>query len=727
MRKCLCLLLVQLLMLPIYASSLDNKSRAILEQIAQSHHNDVLIRRMIKSSNDEDVTLDSLYYPVIIKLSNDSVIDDLISLGTLIFRQRENLLLASIPYNKLDEVSRLPLVNSMSLSQPMSITLDKAKSMTNVDKVHSGMDLPQAYNGKGVVVGISDVGFDPSHVAFNDGRLKRLVCYEELNGKRYDMSTEHEIATWTTDDSTEWHACHVAGILAGNYAGNSYSGVATKADMVITTSNLYDMAILAGVEDVIEHAKSVGKQAVVNLSLGYNLGPHDGTSLFNQYLELIGEEAIVCLSAGNDGNKRIYISFDATDENNELKTFAYDNPNVAGIKMYGAIDLWSSDEREFEVALTIYDRITKEIVYTSPFVGGDATASSWGIASSSLATENDISIPLFESELTGSVRIYSSTNIDNGRYNAYAIIDVENHQRDESGRLGRYCVGFIMRANAGTHIDAYADGSGVILHSLGVPGFTEGNPTRSISDLACGKNVISVGASNSRNTAPQVDGSVKVYNFNEDEVAYFSSYGTLDDGRILPHFCAPGNMIVAPISSYYTKNISYESVNTLAAKAGVDGKDYYWVSECGTSMASPHATGVIACWLQADSTLTVHDVIEIAQSTAGTNYADFPNPKWGAGNIDAYAGLKEVLKRAGVGNVSVEDSFGVILKPIGFRQFDIEVPNAKYEKTLIYSVSGQMLYSTKSTTVNLSSLASGVYIIKVMHSKGECVERILIK
>ena len=67
------------------------------------------------------------------------------------------------------------------------------------------------------------------------------------------MSPEQEIFSWETDDSTEWHACHVAGILAGNDCGNGYSGVATKSEMVITTSNLYEMAILSGVEDVIEY------------------------------------------------------------------------------------------------------------------------------------------------------------------------------------------------------------------------------------------------------------------------------------------------------------------------------------------------------------------------------------------------------------------------------------------------------------------------------------------
>ena len=146
--------------LSVHAISLDNRSRAIIDQLKFSQKQQVLNEKHHKSATNEDVSIDSLYYPVIIKLSNDSVLDDLLSLGTIIYHKRNEFILASIPYSQLEAVSRLPLVNRMSLSKPLSVTLDKAKSMTNVDKLHSALDLPQAYNGEGVVVGISDIGFE---------------------------------------------------------------------------------------------------------------------------------------------------------------------------------------------------------------------------------------------------------------------------------------------------------------------------------------------------------------------------------------------------------------------------------------------------------------------------------------------------------------------------------------------------------------------------------------
>ena len=703
---------------------LDNRSRALADELMRQRKQLVAKQKVKKLEKD---SLAPTYYPVLIKISNDSVIDDLRALGTIIMRQRNEFLLACLPLDSLDAISRLPLVNRMCLSAPMSKTMDKAIVMTGVNKLHNGIDLPQSYNGEGVVVGISDIGFDHTHPAFSDGRLKKLVAYDELHALKYDMQGEDEIAKWTTDNNLEWHASHVAGILAGNYQGNPYRGVATGSDIVITTSSLYDMAILAGVEDIIDYAKSIGKPAVVNLSLGNYVGAHDGTSLNNQYLELLGEEAIICLSAGNEGKKKAYISYNIVNEGDELKTFVYDNPDINGKELKGDIDIWSSDTTKLSIAMTIYDRITKRFVYTSPYLNAqDGGTASMNIATSSLLREGDVAIPISEEELTGIVSMYSALNLENSRFNVYATVDVKNKHLDESGLLGRYCIGFIIKGAVGTHIDAYANSSRVIFNGLGIDGFLTGNPTRSISDFACGKNIIAVGACNSRNETPQVDESIATYNFNINNVANFSGYGTLEDGRKLPHFCAPGNMIVAPISSWFTAMCNEKTLQAMAAKETINNKDYYWVSECGTSMASPHAVGIIACWLQADSSLTVHDVIEIAQSTSNTSYSDIADPKWGAGNIDAYKGLKEVLKRGGIGNVSYNND-ELLFRSLGYKEFSIEIPNSEMLELNLYSISGSKVLTQSNGYVDARNLESGVYIIRVLHTKGECIERILIK
>lgn len=726
MKRYILFLFISIASSAFAALNVDNKSRAILSQIKLMVQKENILNNGLKSVSSRESSLDSIYYPVIIKLSNDSVVEDLKSIGSVIFRQRENFILASIPYSKLDEVSRMPLVNQMSLSSPMSLTMDEARKMTDVTTIQQGEGLPQPYDGSGVVVGFSDTGFDPSHPNFRDGRLTRFVHYDELHALRYDMTTSQEMSHFA--DTTNWHATHVAGILAGGYKGVPYWGTAPGADIVATTSSLYDMAILAGAEDILEYANSVGKRAVINMSLGHYLGPHDGSSLFNQYLDLLGEEAIICLSSGNEGKKRIYIPFDVKEATDELKTFVYDSKIQNGVTLQGGVDFWSANSDGFNVALTIYDRNTKSFVYTSPYIEPIADGTnSWGIASSSYANSEDVSIPLFESDLIGAIRLYSSLNTDNNRYNVYATIDVKNRQFDTSRVLGRYCVGFIVKPAKASHIDVYADGTRLMLASIGVEGFTNGTPSRSISDLACGENVVVVGASNSRNITPKVDGGEETYNFKVDNVASFSSYGILNDGRQLPHFCAPGNMVVSSMNSKYKLPLSAYEQRSLAAKETVDDRDYYWIAECGTSMSAPHAAGIIACWLQADSTLMTQDVINIAQMTANKNFVDYPNPQWGAGNIDAYAGLKEVLKRAGVGNVLVDDNSKMLLRSIGWCQFEVDVPQAVIKEVQLYSSLGQVVYIGNNNRLNVSSLPQGIYIIRVLHSRGEEIDRILIK
>ena len=58
-----------------------------------------------------------------------------------------------------------------------------------------------------------------------------------------------------------------------------------------------------GVAWMLDRADSLGRPAVVNISLGTLLGPHDGTSLMEQALDaLSGPGRIIVTSAGNDGN-----------------------------------------------------------------------------------------------------------------------------------------------------------------------------------------------------------------------------------------------------------------------------------------------------------------------------------------------------------------------------------------------------------------------------------------
>lgn len=596
------------------------------------------------------------YVSAIVKIEQENAVDELISLGVKVINQRDNLVLVFVPISAIDEILKIVSISSVNIGCSSVPMMNKARAMSNVDDVNNGINLPQKYDGSGVVVGFSDIGFDPNHINFRDAkgqnRVKRIVSYIDSSATIIDLTTPGEILNWQTDHIDQCHATIVAGVLTGSYNANGYHGVAPGAEIVATTSDLYDGTILAGVENIVEYAKNIGKPAVANISIGSYIGPHDGTSLFCQYLDKIGQDAIICMSAGNEGARPNVLKMDFSYDNSEFKTFVFDTKNWVGVNFKGYADFWSSDEREFMAAICIYDRTTKQIVYTSPFIGGN-DIKEWGMSSPDYNSEGDESLDYFD----GYVRISSELNTENKRYNIMFSYLIDNIEKE--GVYGRYALGLILRGDVSVHVDGYADGTNSYFTSLGVDGFINGQSDGTISDLACGHNIIVVGSSNSKGKSTIIAGEEKNYNLTEGDISYYSSYGQLIDGRYLPHFCAPGAWVTSSISTPYVNQQSDDYKSTLTTKTNVDGIDYYWITECGTSISSPLAAGVFALWLQANPDLTVEEVREIAISTASQNVPNIANPQWGAGNLDAFAGLKEVIKRVGVENIGNKQAYFV--------------------------------------------------------------------
>ena len=54
----------------------------------------------------------------------------------------------------------------MELPRRLFQKMDVVRAEIGVDKIHKGIELPQAYTGKGVVTGIVDGGIDPNHINF---------------------------------------------------------------------------------------------------------------------------------------------------------------------------------------------------------------------------------------------------------------------------------------------------------------------------------------------------------------------------------------------------------------------------------------------------------------------------------------------------------------------------------------------------------------------------------
>lgn len=117
-----------------------------------------------------------------------------------------------------------------------------------------------------------------------------------------------------------------------------------------------------------------------------------------------------------------------------------------------------------------------------------------------------------------------------------------------------------------------------------------------------------------------------------------SSWGPTWEESYKPDVTAIGSVLSA--GNYYWPDNQAEAVESYEAD-GVQGLET-WVSQYGTSQASPMVAGIIALWLQAKPTLTPEEILTVIRETSHPLEA-IPNNKSGAGLIDAYAGLKKIL------------------------------------------------------------------------------------
>ena len=164
-----------------------------------------------------------------------------------------------------------------------------------------------------------------------------------------------------------------------------------------------------------------------------------------------------------------------------------------------------------------------------------------------------------------------------------------------------------------------------------------------------------------------------------------SEYTTLN-GVKSPTVCAPGAMIVSSVS-HFDKNYKDEQS---AQKQTVNGTDYYWATLSGTSMSTPHATGIIALWLQANPRMTRKDIFDVLAKSSIPCDKPQEQERWGQyGKIDALAGLKYVLQSSDVRSVEAEEAL---------------------LWTDVYNLNGQLIRKRVATESALEGLPAGIYV-----------------
>ena len=133
-----------------------------------------------------------------------------------------------------------PGIEYLEVAEKIAPELDGALVDTHADLVHAGVDLPQPFTGKNVLIGIVDWGFDYTHPMFYDTSLnysRILASWDQVkkigtppvgfnHGALYAGPDELALAQHDTlSPLTDYHGTHVAGIAGGSGGGTIYRGI----------------------------------------------------------------------------------------------------------------------------------------------------------------------------------------------------------------------------------------------------------------------------------------------------------------------------------------------------------------------------------------------------------------------------------------------------------------------------------------------------------------------
>lgn len=691
---------------------------------------------------------------------------DLAEAGMEVLKVRGNIAIVKVSLDEADAMSRLDCVKAMSLQREITTKMDVARAEQGVDEIHfptESTGLPKSYTGKGVVAAIVDQGVDPHHINFRYANGESRIGY--LTWLRYNkamtgIEESHfnytNISEFTTDNAGTFHGTHTLGIMGGSYNGPvtvakpwadptkpenpeyetvdcKYYGVAPEADLAVSCGDLADVFIAYGIEYLLNYAEFMNYPLVYNLSLGSTAGPRDKRSQMAQYLDIIGEKAIICISAGNEGDLKLHLNKTFSEGDTQVKSMIYPyyfqyDPEVEGSSTIrtGSIEIYSEDETPFEIKAVIYN---KKRGYRSAFnmpIAGEDIGTYYVSSSDYQVTDQDVvGDPTFCRAYTGFVGVGAKIDEQTGRY--YGMVDYYIMNNPQTNLEDDYVLGFEITGAPGKRIDCYGDGGNTWIDSYGVDGFADGSMNGTISDMAVADNLIVVGSYNTRNEWPCLDGGRSRYEgdgFKVGGVSGFSSFSTLADGRNLPTVCAPGAAIISSVSWPYAKQLSENEIN-YACSARLDEADRtnLWKQEVGTSMSTPFVAGSIALWLEANPDLTVNDVKDIIARTSVVDEqvlaVDDP-ARWGAGKFNALAGLKEAVRMASAGiEGTVADSHNdrLILTPAGDRAYNIFLGDASALDITVYTLDGRSVgrfaASSDETVLDLSHLTAGVYIVNV--------------
>ncbi|MEK6281416.1 MAG: S8 family serine peptidase [Acidobacteriota bacterium] len=289
-----------------------------------------------------------------VRLTGDSIAE-LSAAGFAVGAQVGDVATVETDVERLPELAALASVRKISASTYSFPTNDLARQAIGVDGASGTRMVPQT--GRNVIVGVIDTGIDFRHLDFTvpgtDGKQTRIkalldmtIYSQQSSDWNYALpgasaSIGHLYTEWDINAALQLpasqdqnsdivkerdkhgHGTYTAGIAAGNgLAGpqpGKYAGVAPEADLVIVkvsrdnsaTVGILTSDIINAMKFIQQTAAEMGRPFVINMSLGTNVGSHDGTMDQERAIDEVvssGMGRAFCIATGNYGNLDVHAS-----------------------------------------------------------------------------------------------------------------------------------------------------------------------------------------------------------------------------------------------------------------------------------------------------------------------------------------------------------------------------------------------------------------------------------
>lgn len=579
----------------------------------------------------------------------------------------------------------------LEIAPPLRMLNDRANQWVTAPAARlGGMD------GAGVMVGVIDSGLDVSHPEMRDengnSRVAWMLDYsiqplgihpelEQQFGSKDDTGKvtlgavfsradiDARLAAFAANEEScdeskgnrclpvdeLGHGTHVTGTAAGSGVNSRYGGIAPKADLVIVRGiragggGIDNDFLTSGIQFMFERADAAKQPMVVNISLGSDFGPHDGTTLWEQSLATyVGPtrpgHAIVA-AAGNTGSI--------------AETPIHQNVRVTpGATMRVPVNTNGAKSGTVEVWLTLHPGADLKIgldgpdgEWVPPIGEGTEGGKNTKEYNAGVIYGSNLENSPIPSGSRGAVVVWQGTKWPDGTYN----VTLEG-----SGVADMWVAGFGGADSSGSTPALFAHGvrEGTInlpaTHPsiIGVGCTVDRVRWTSIggADIALrvGNLDVENGLPLTRAITEQPSPLPAFRELREGEVCWFSSTGPTATGVQKPEIAAPGALVVSAMSRSAvpgTPGSVFTNPSCPLTKTGATDNRCFQVDEhhaiaSGTSMSTPVVAGVVALLLQADPTLTQDKIMGLLQAGAHRfRTSTIDDDDGGPGEADAMGSL----------------------------------------------------------------------------------------